>query len=500
MNLVAFCIFVANLAIYRMQKKFLLNLLLLLFLNLLVKPFWIFGVDRTVQNRLGSEEYGMYFAIFNFTLLFNFLLDLGLTNYNNRKVAYEQSLNAQYAQDVLWIKVILSVLYVLIVWMGGVLVGYRGNQLLLLVGVSANQVLSSFITFFRSFISGMQRFALDSIFSVLDKLLVILIMGFILWTTWFPFQVNVYYFVGAQTVSLLIVFLMAFTLVYKDVRVSFKSIHLDRIKVYIKEGYPFALLVLLMTFYTRIDAVLLERLLPDGHRSAGIYAMAFRILDAFNMVGSLFGVILLPLIARMLASKQDVKPVLKSGTFLLLSFAAFSWMMTFLWSSEIVGILYTHDQERASKLLPMLMGDFFFIALIYIYGSALTAAGQLKTLNIITSVVLIINVTLNVLLIPQYEEMGAGWASLITQGVSALLHVYFSQHYFQTNSFFKWIGYITLFFVGLFFLGKSLIYFHVSFLLNASILTALTFVFVAIFFFHHLRGWQLMFSYFRGEK
>jgi len=251
-----------------MQKKFLLNLLLLLFLNLLVKPFWIFGVDRTVQNRLGSEEYGMYFAIFNFTLLFNFLLDLGLTNYNNRKVAYEQSLNAQYAQDVLWIKVILSVFYVLIVWMGGVLVGYRGNQLLLLVGVSANQVLSSFITFFRSFISGMQRFALDSIFSVLDKLLVILIMGFLLWTTWFPFQVNVYYFVGAQTISLLIVFLIAFTLIYRDVSVSFKSIHLDRIKVYIKEGYPFALLVLLMTLYTRIDAVLLERLLPDGHRSA----------------------------------------------------------------------------------------------------------------------------------------------------------------------------------------------------------------------------------------
>jgi len=33
-----------------MKRKFINNLGFLLFLNLLVKPFWIFGIDRTVQN------------------------------------------------------------------------------------------------------------------------------------------------------------------------------------------------------------------------------------------------------------------------------------------------------------------------------------------------------------------------------------------------------------------------------------------------------------------
>ena len=54
-----------------MKRKFLTNLGFLLFLNLLVKPFWIFGIDRTVQNMAAPGEYGFYFTILNFTFLFN---------------------------------------------------------------------------------------------------------------------------------------------------------------------------------------------------------------------------------------------------------------------------------------------------------------------------------------------------------------------------------------------------------------------------------------------
>ena len=64
-----------------MQRKFLTNLLILLFMNLLIKPFWILGIDRSVQNAVGAEQYGFYFAIFNFTFLFNIMLDLGITNF-----------------------------------------------------------------------------------------------------------------------------------------------------------------------------------------------------------------------------------------------------------------------------------------------------------------------------------------------------------------------------------------------------------------------------------
>ena len=48
----------------------------------------------------------------------------------------------------------------------------------------------------------------------------------------------------------------------------------------IKQSYPFAILILLMSFFNRFDSVFLERLLEDGKVQVGIYAQSFRILDA----------------------------------------------------------------------------------------------------------------------------------------------------------------------------------------------------------------------------
>ena len=45
----------------------------------------------------------------------------------------------------------------------------------------------------------------------------------------------------------------------------------------------YALLFLLMSFYYRVDSVMIERLLPNGKEQAGVYAQGFRILEAaFN--------------------------------------------------------------------------------------------------------------------------------------------------------------------------------------------------------------------------
>ena len=58
-----------------MNNKFLKNIIFLLFVNLLIKPFWILGVDRAVQNAVGDTSYGLYLAISQFSYLFYIILD-----------------------------------------------------------------------------------------------------------------------------------------------------------------------------------------------------------------------------------------------------------------------------------------------------------------------------------------------------------------------------------------------------------------------------------------
>ena len=90
------------------QRDFVFNIAILIFLNLLVKPFWILGVDVAVQNRVGAASYGLYFAIFNFTYLFNVVLDMGITNFNNRNIARHSQLLSKHLSGILILKLLLG--------------------------------------------------------------------------------------------------------------------------------------------------------------------------------------------------------------------------------------------------------------------------------------------------------------------------------------------------------------------------------------------------------
>ena len=142
-----------------MQNRFIKNIIFLLFLNLLVKPFWILGVDREVQNLLGDASYGTYQALFNFSYLFYILLDLGITNFNSRAVAQDPKNLSKHFGGLTEIKLLLGLLYAAAVFVVGYFCGYNeGLKFKLLCWCGLNQILLSFILFLRSNIQGLLAF------------------------------------------------------------------------------------------------------------------------------------------------------------------------------------------------------------------------------------------------------------------------------------------------------------------------------------------------------
>ena len=136
------------------HRKFITNLLILLCLNLLIKPFWILGIDRTVQNTVGAESYGFYFAIFNLTFLFNILLDFGITNFNNKNIAQNHHLLNKHFSSILILKFLLAFVYFIVTISSGLIIGYSTPQMLMLGVLCFNQFLISFVLYLRSNISG----------------------------------------------------------------------------------------------------------------------------------------------------------------------------------------------------------------------------------------------------------------------------------------------------------------------------------------------------------
>src|SRR5215213_9298785 len=128
--------------------RFFKGLSWLLILNILVKPVWLFLIDRKVQTTLGYEAYGRYFSILNLSYVLFFLSDIGISNMLNQRVADSKPINVI---QLLPIKAVLLVIYFIvfsfIAWITHI------SDWSILFYVMVIQSLTSLLIFFRNVIT-----------------------------------------------------------------------------------------------------------------------------------------------------------------------------------------------------------------------------------------------------------------------------------------------------------------------------------------------------------
>lgn len=403
-----------------MKKHFLTNLALLIFLNLLIKPFWFFGIEVGVQNQVGEANYGFYFSLFNFAFIFNMLLDVGINNYNNRAIARDPSVLKENLAAIIPLKLLLSVVYGAVVLVSGKILGYTQDQFHMLWILVLNQFLASFILYFRTNISGLQLYRTDSILSVMDRSLMILFTGLLLWgnVSKKPFQIE--WFVYAQSLSYLLTLIIvaAIVRIRSGSFIGFLSLSAS-LKV-LRSSYPFALLILLMALFNRVDSVMLERMLENGQEEAGIYAQSFRIFEAATQFSLLFAMLLLPMFSRMIKRKENVNELIRIALPLLMVTGLTVSCIAFYYNYEIIDLLYKAHAPYSAGIFSILMVSFVFVSVSYLYGTLLTANRNLRHLNLLAAITVIINIGMNLILIPLHQALGAAIASLVSQGFYAL--------------------------------------------------------------------------------
>lgn len=412
---------------------------------MLVKPFYIFAIDVEVQNTVGSHEYGIYFSLLNFSFLFNIVLDIGITNYNTKNIAQHPHTVAKYFGSILGLRFLLALGYFAITIGSALLLGYHDFEMKMLSMLAINQILAGLILYFRSNFSGLHWFKIDAVLSVLDRLLLIGIAGVLLYSSWIkePFQIE--WFIYAQTISYGTTALIAVILS----RIKIGPIKLKIRKVFnralLKQSTPYALLILLMMLYTRMDAVMIERILPDGKEQAGIYAQGFRLLDVANMFAFLVAGLLLPIFARMIKKRENIKPVLNSSGLLLVGSAILVAIVCSSFSETLMKFIYRQDTGASSVAFSWIILSFIPMAISHVFGTLLTANGSMRLLNQMALVGIVINFSMNLILIPYFKAEGAAIATLITQGVTALAQVFLAMRVFNLQVHYLHVGRLLLF-------------------------------------------------------
>lgn len=405
------------------RKKFYSSLGLLIILNAIVKPIWIFGIDRAVQNQIGTAEYGTYFSLFGFSIVFSFLLDWGLTPFFNRQLAADPESFASRASSFFLLKLLLAFVYAGIVM--GLAYATEVTEWKTLLLVIIIQILTSLFVFLRSIITAQQWFRTDAWLSVIDKTLMIFFCGIFLYLPAVFGTISLQDFLLIQTGCTLLAVLVTMFILARRGQVLFaKKFQVD--KRDLRAALPFALVVLLMSAHNRIDGFFLERLHPDGAHEAGLYAGAYRLLEASNMVCYLVGGFLLPFVSRLWSKHKKIDDVVINSRHLLVIFSLFIAITVFYNAEWLHDLLYTSEDPDAANIMRWCLPALVGYALVQVYGTVMTATGHLLQFCFIILLSLVLNIVLNFLMIPELGALACCYSAIASQmlcGIVTMIYV-----------------------------------------------------------------------------
>lgn len=400
-------------------KTFIKDLAFVQIVNFVVKPLWIVAVDRTVQNLLGKELYGEYFLAFNLAAVFFIITDLGLNNYLTKNAVDKDKGARGIVFNSIKLKFILSAIYfALVLFLGW----QREIPVFLLVWVAINHILIGMSQWLRVWFNVSRQFRKESIISVIDRLVAILLWVGIFALLTMEKEETLKVFLGVQTAGLLAAISASLLLIHLGDKGK-KDYNISSVKDVLLGCLPFTLLAFFMAAFTRADVILLDLLLDKGSADyhIGVFAHGAVLLNAGNMMAALFGTMLLPIFSRQIKHNEDVRPIMRTSSIIIASSVLVLVLFVFFFGKQFFTSYYKITDTNSfvfnyeyNTFRTVLM-VYIPMAFTFIFGTYLTALGKLRYLVVLSFLTLGLNLVANFVLQSEFKALGAAWAANITQ-------------------------------------------------------------------------------------
>ncbi len=361
-----------------------------------------------IANFLGVGDTGRYTTVLAFTTIIVVFVDLGLSNVLVREVARKKEQAQAYLSTVLASKIVLSICsYLLLVILVNVL-GYdmEYRHMVYLSGVT--MLFDSLHLSLYSVLRGYGILKHEARGIILSQAIT-LIFG----TTFLYLGFPIIFLILAFTIASFVNVLYIGTILKKTYELSLVPVfdkkifkHLSRIAV------PFAFAAIFARVYSYIDGLLLKSMLGDI--AAGLYAIPMKITFAFQFIPFALVASLYPRMSEYFTSnKKRLAQIFHQGL-VYLSIVAFPIAVGIaVLAKDIILLIYTEDYIASVVPLQILMTGLVFFFLSFPIGACLNACNRQATQTGIAGVVMLINIGLNIMLIPIYGIIGASIAALV---------------------------------------------------------------------------------------
>jgi len=377
-------------------------------LALILQKVVSFSYFVIIARALGPEDLGKYYFALSFTTIFAVFIDLGFSSISTRETAKEPGQAGQYLNNILGLKLPLTLIVWLILVATVNLMGYPDLTKLLVYLASACMILDSFTLTFFATSRGFHNLSFESFSSVIYQLIV-LSAGL----TTLKLGYGVEWQMGALVAASLFNTLYAYAVVaYKwGIKVR-PTINREMVKKIFLLSLPFATFGIANRFYIYFDTVLLSRL--AGDEAVGIYQVAFKIIFALQFLPAAFSASLYPAFASYWQGNRSQLAITFERAMTYLLIIAMPISIGIISIADKVILLFTTSYANALWPLRLNIAALVFLFLNFALGALLNACDQQRanTRNMI--IVTIVSALLNLMLIPKYQAIGASFTVLAT--------------------------------------------------------------------------------------
>lgn len=380
---------------------------------------YIIGFIYTIYlvRYLGVGNYGILSFALALTSILGIIPDFGLNILMTREIAKEKSLTIKYVNNVFSIKLLLISILVLLTFLILSLSEYSPQIIYVIYFMVIFMIFNTFSIFYSWLFQSYEKLQYQSIAVILNSLL--MFVGVL---------ILIYYNSSLVTFSFLYAVVGVLILVYyliiskKSFGFSYPKIEIDWDfwKVTIKTAAPFGFMGVFMTIYVMIDSVML--FFMQGNQAVGLYNAAYRIVLLLIFIPTVINTAIFPVMSRLYISSRDSlkKIVEKYFKYMIMIGIPIGVVITLL-ANQIIILIYGSPYLGSAPALQILIWATVLTYTNAAFVQLFQATNKQMLITKITFITMMVNIILNLILIPKFSYIAASFNTLITELIIGII-------------------------------------------------------------------------------
>ncbi len=361
-----------------------------------------------IARNIGAEGTGKYFFALSFTTVFVVFIDLGLTQVLIREGAKSKEKLQKYFSSVIFTKIFLGILTYLAAFTVINIMGYPVETRHLVYLSAVTMLFDSIHLTIYGVLRAIGNLKYEAI-AIIGSQLITLILG----TTFLYLKFPLIFLILAFTIPSFLNVVYSSIVLFKKYQIKLKA-KLDKeiLRFMAVIAVPFALASIFGRVYSYIDSILLSKLAGDV--AVGWYSIPYKITYAFQFMPLALMATLYPKFSEYFAKDKKRLAFTFERAIKYLMIIVFPIAIGIgVLSRDIILSLYTAEYINSILPLQILLAGLVFSYLSFPVGSFLNASNRQVTQTIIVFFVMVINIILNVILIPRIGVVGAAISALV---------------------------------------------------------------------------------------